>query len=295
MYKNLLKIIIAFSAFVLLLSGCGAIGDALRDAANPEPTTAIIGLGESVVFQGFEMSVGNAVEFANVTGGVVARVPITFTNVGSSRNWPDTIPAFTRVWNPGGVSVSANMQSDSSALLVVGSDIAGSASTVTIREGSSHSTMINFVYGESGIYEIQFSSTLMWENEIHRVYIRVNVDRWGTTNHETQTAETESETIGNASSLDERLFGVWVEQGDFPEWVILTRGFNSDGTGFFWGDGPGYEFTWWTDGNVLTIEAYQEETDSAWIDIFRYEIDGDTMQFIHGDGWQRVYHRDDGL
>jgi len=175
--KNLPKTFAILSALILLLTGCGAISEFLHDAANPEPTTATIGLGESVVFQGFEMSVGDAVEFINVSSSVIARVPITFTNVGSTRNWPNTIPRFTHVWNPSGVTVRANMQSDASALSIAGSDILGAAGNITVREGSSYSTMINFVYGESGIYEIQYSSTLMWENEVHRVYVQVHVER----------------------------------------------------------------------------------------------------------------------
>ena len=100
---------------------------------------------------------------------------------------------------------------------------------------------------------------------------------------------------GLATNLDQRLFGTWVLQGDFPYWVILTRTFNPDGTGYWWGDGPTPdEFVWWTDGDVLTMDIYSAEFGATWIDVFRYEIVGDTLTFTDDDGWQRVYYRDDG-
>ena len=99
-------------------------------------------------------------------------------------------------------------------------------------------------------------------------------------------------TTGRAINLDERLFGSWVEQGDFPYWVILTRTFYSDGTGDWWGDGPGMEFIWWVDGNVLTMDVRCNAFEDEWTEVFRYEIAGDNLTFTHNDGWQRVYLRD---
>ena len=94
-------------------------------------------------------------------------------------------------------------------------------------------------------------------------------------------------------NLDERLFGAWeLHEEGLPDWLTLTRGFNSDGSGFFWGDGPGQEFTWRADGNTLTMDVRCEAFEDEWTEVFRYEIAGDTMTFTHADGWQRVYARE---
>jgi len=104
--------------------------------------------------------------------------------------------------------------------------------------------------------------------------------------------------VTQGGNLDERLFGTWVEQLEgegVPDGLRLTRGFNPDGTGFWWGDGPGQVFTWRVDGNVLTMDIRCDDTNAEWTEIFRYEIVGDTLTFTHADGWQHVYHRDDGV
>ncbi|MCL2853442.1 MAG: hypothetical protein FWE20_10515 [Defluviitaleaceae bacterium] len=289
----------------LLLSGCAVVQELWDDAVNPEVTTATIGLGESVVFQGFEMSVGDTLGFATIaTGEVVARVPITFTNVGSTRNWPDTPPRFNQVWNPSGISVSAIMQRDPSAIIASGADLAGSDAAVTLREGSSYSTVINFLYRESGVYEIQYSSGLMWEGEIHRVYIQVNADRFGTASQGTQTAEAPQGTADQAAQaapapavqagiLDERLFDVWVAQIEgLPPGFRIVRGFEPDGTGYWWGDGPGQSFTWSVHGGVLTMDVRCDEFRDEWTEVYSYEISGDTLTFTHADGWQSIYIRE---
>ena len=98
-------------------------------------------------------------------------------------------------------------------------------------------------------------------------------------------------TTGRANNLDERLFGAWVQQGDFPYWVILTRTFYPDGTGHLWGDGPGVTFTWHANGDVLTMDAL-DDFGNEWTDVLRYEIVGDTMTLTFEDGWQLVYLRE---
>ncbi|MCL2187766.1 MAG: zinc-ribbon domain-containing protein [Defluviitaleaceae bacterium] len=99
-----------------------------------------------------------------------------------------------------------------------------------------------------------------------------------------------NEPAGQTVGLDVLLVGEWVEQGD-AAWLSLTRTFNPDGTGYWWGDGPGQTFTWWVEGNVLTMDVRCEAFEDEWTDVFRYEIVGNTMTFTHADGWQRVYAR----
>jgi hypothetical protein len=102
-------------------------------------------------------------------------------------------------------------------------------------------------------------------------------------------------TIATAQggNLDERLFGVWLEpiEGDL-DGRSFVRAFYQDGTGFWGGDGPGQGFTWSVDGNTLTMNVYCHMFGDEWIEIYQYQISGDTITFTHADGWQRVYHRE---
>ena len=136
--------------------------------------------------------------------------------------------------------------------------------------------------------------TIIDSAELISVFERVSTEDDATRRERAARPEDRDAGVGQGAAaeteLDARLFGSWVEQGDFPAHVILARIFNPDGTGRG-GDGPGYEFVWWTDGGVLTMDAHDYW--GEWTDVFRYVIVGDTMTFTHADGWQRVYIRDD--
>jgi len=95
------------------------------------------------------------------------------------------------------------------------------------------------------------------------------------------------------AALDQQLFGGWVLQLEgAPEWVVITRTFNPDGTGYWWGDGPGQSFAWRTGGGVVTLDVTCDGFGDEWTEIYQYDISGDTLILTHTEGWQNTYLRE---
>ena len=69
----------------------------------------------------------------------------------------------------------------------------------------------------------------------------------------------------NTNSLDMSLVGLWILEEE--PWIM--REFFADGTGFFEGQGPSFEFIWWVeDGSML----YVRNSIDGWVSELAYEI-----------------------
>jgi len=106
---------------------------------------------------------------------------------------------------------------------------------------------------------------------------------------------TAADTSGQAqaTAADEQLIGVWLQDLDdyAPDWLTLIRGFYADGTGYWWGDGPGQTFTWRADNDMVTLVVTCEAFGDEWTEIYQFEIVGDVLTLTHEDGWQIFYVR----
>ena len=272
--KKLLMVAILLMA-IAFVAACGG-GNQSGSGRVIEAT-----FGSTFRYLGFEFVIGDDWSF-NPRYTSTITVPVTITNISNDNNTERT--GVHEAWSPDGLSIAAWFNTNSP----------------TMRPGASLDTYLAFEDRGDGVYEIELFEVGR-RNFTTDVVISFPITRTSASDETAETTAPETtdeitpETTDQATDLDERLFGAWVEQGDFPAWVTLTRTFNPDGTGYWWGDGPGYRFTWWVEGNVLTINAIQNDIDYEWTNVFQYEIIGDTMTFTHADGWQRVYIRESAV
>jgi len=107
------------------------------------------------------------------------------------------------------------------------------------------------------------------------------------------TSVEEEVAIPQGDNLDERLFGFWVLEGDFPDGFDgfpITKEFYPDGTGRWPDDWREREFTWQVDGDTLTLDIRHPEENTEWTSVLQYGIIGD-MLIIIDSGQQDTWHR----